>query len=449
MKIKILLLTGLLMVSASIFAQKDELKTLKKIYAREKISDSDLVEYKAMLLKAEPLVAVSIEDDKVYFAFYKAITPVLELNLVMSKPENLNNSGLLGKYLTVENINQLVSNLTATLAYEKKTGKQFYTKKIEETINSFKPMLVNYAVALADESKFKEASIVLASIYDLDKTDIEKLYFAANYAVNAKEYEKALQYYQVLKTLNYSGEGTSYYGKNILTDKEDYFGNTPDAKIDRENKIKLKLYTEPRDEKISSKRPEICKNIALILVELGRSDEAKIAVKEARIESPEDVALILTESDLYLKSNDMVNYKRLISEALEKNPNNADLVFNLGVISYNNKELVDAEKYYLRAIAIDPKYGNAYLNLAILKLDGEKILIDKMNKLGTSAPEMKKYDVLKKQREDVYKGAIPYLEKVTELDPENVEAIKTLIGVYNALEMTDKSKALKEKLKKK
>jgi tetratricopeptide (TPR) repeat protein len=395
------------------------------------------------------LVAVSIEDDKVYFAFYKAITPVLELNSVMSKPENLNNSGLLGKYLTVENINQLVSNLTATLAYEKKTGKQVYTKKIEEIINSFKPMLVNYAVALADESKFKEASIVLASIYDLDKTDIEKLYFAANYAVNAKEYEKALQYYQVLKTLNYSGEGTSYYGKNILTDKEDYFGNTPDAKIDRENKIKLKLYTEPRDEKISSKRPEICKNIALILAELGRSDEAKIAVKEARIESPEDVALILTESDLYLKSNDMVNYKRLISEALEKNPNNADLVFNLGVISYNNKELVDAEKYYLRAIAIDPKYGNAYLNLAILKLDGEKILIDKMNKLGTSAPEMKKYDVLKKQREDVYKGAIPYLEKVTELDPENVEAIKTLIGVYNALEMTDKSKALKEKLKKK
>jgi hypothetical protein len=154
MKIKILLLTGLLMVSASIFAQKDELKTLKKIYAREKISDSDLVEYKAMLLKAEPLVAVSIEDDKVYFAFYKAITPVLELNLVMSKPENLNNSGLLGKYLTVENINQLVSNLTATLAYEKKTGKQVYTKKIEETINSFKPMLVNYAVALAGESKF-------------------------------------------------------------------------------------------------------------------------------------------------------------------------------------------------------------------------------------------------------------------------------------------------------
>jgi hypothetical protein len=71
-----------------------------------------------------------------------------------------------------------------------------------------------------------------------------------------------------------------------------------------------------------------------------------------------------------------------------------------------------------------------------------------MNKLGTSPADTKKYDVLKKQREDVYKSAIPYLEKVTELDSENVEAIKTLIGVYNALEMTDKAKALKEKLKK-
>lgn len=449
MKSKLILLVSAILVSVATYAQKDELKMLKKIYAKEKISDSDLSVYKATLLKAEPLVAGSIEDDKVYFAFYKAVTPVLELNSVMSKPENVNNSALLPKYLTVENVNQLVLNLNATMAYEKKLGKQVYTKKIEETINSFKPMLINYAVSLAGESKLKEAAIVLASIYELDKKDVEKLYFAANYAVNAKEYEKALQYYQELKSLNYSGESTAYYAKNVLTEKEDYFGNTPDAKVDRETKIKLKLYSDPRDEKITSKRPEIFKNIALILVELGRSDEAKLAIQEARKESPEDVGLILTESDLYLKSNDLVNYKKLISEALEKNPNNADLVFNLGVISYNNKELVDAEKYYLRAIEIDPKYGNAYLNLAILKLDAEKILIDKMNKLGTSAPEMKKYDILKKQREEVYKGAIPYLEKVTELDPENIEATKTLIGVYSALEMTDKAKPLKEKLKKK
>ena len=433
MKSKLILLVSAMLFYIVTFAQKDELKTLKKIYAREKTSDADIAEYKVTLSKAESLVSSSTEDDKVYFGFYKAMLPILELTLVMSKPENISNPGLITKYLTVDNVGQFVSNLNATLSFEKKSGKQVYTKDIEETINSFKPMLINYAIALANESKLKDAALVLANIYDLDKKDVEKLYFAANYAVNSKEYVIALQYYEELKSLNYNGECTAYYAKNVLTDKEDYFGNTQDAKLDRDTKIKLKLYTDPRDEKVASKRPEILKNIALILIELGRSDEAKTAIRDARIQSSEDVSLILIESDLYLKSNDMVTYKRLISEALEKNPNNVDLNFNLGVISYNNKDLVEAEKYYLRAIEIDPKYGNAYLNLAILKLDAEKALIEKMNKLGTSPTEMKKYDILKNQREGVYKSVIPFLEKVTKLDPENIEAFKTLIGVYNAL----------------
>jgi tetratricopeptide (TPR) repeat protein len=338
----------------------------------------------------------------------------------------------------------MTSGFNEVVAFEKKSGKQVYTKEIEETIFAFKPILVNFAVALSNESKFKEAALILHSIYELDKKDVEKLYYAANYAVNGKDYLLGLQYYQELKNLNYTGEGVLLYATNKESQKEESFN----TKQERDIYVKGGTHEKPRDEKIPSKRPEIFKNIALILVELGKSDEAKAAIQEARKESPEDVSLIITESDLYLKANDMVNYKRLISEALEKNPTNADLVFNLGVISYNNKELVDAEKYYLKAIEINPKYTNAYLNLAILKLDAEKSLIEKMNKLGTSPAEMKKYDILKKQREDVYKSAIPYLEKVTELDSENVEAIKTLIGVYNALEMTDKAKALKEKLKK-
>ena len=149
-----------------------------------------------------------------------------------------------------------------------------------------------------------------------------------------------------------------------------------------------------------------------------------------------------------MKANDLVTYKKKISAVLEKNPDNADLIFNLGVISYNNKEIVEAEKFYTRVIAINPKYGNAYLNLAILKLDAEKGLIDKMNKLSTSTSDMKKYDVLKKQRDDVFKSAIPYLIKVVELDENNVEASKTLLNVYNALEMTAEAKELKAKIKK-
>jgi len=444
MKSKVLLLVSSILISTTAFAQKEELKTLKKIYGREKTSDSDMADYKATLSKAESLVANSSEDDKVYFAFYKAMSPVLEMNLVMSKPENLNNPALILKYLTVDNVSQLVTNLNATLVYEKKSGKQVYTKDIEETITSFKPMIVNFAIALANNSNYKDAAVVLHAIYELDKKDVEKLYYSANYAVNSKDYDLSLKYYQELKALNYTGADMAYYAINKETKKEDSFN----TKAERDLYLKANSHEKPRDEKLPSKRPEIFKNIALIYIELGKSEEAKAAIKEARIENPEDVALILTEADLFLKEKDMVSYKNLIVEALEKKPNDANLIFNLGVVSYNNKEIVDAEKYYVKAIELDPKYVDAFLNLAILKLDAEKVLIEKMNKLGTSTAEMKKYDVLKKQREDVYKSAIPYLKKVTELSPDNVEAIKTLIGVYNALEMFDEAKVLKAQLKK-
>jgi hypothetical protein len=42
-------------------------------------------------------------------------------------------------------------------------------------------------------------------------------------------------------------------------------------------------------------------------------------------------------------------------------------------------------------------------------------------------------------------GVLPYLEKAYELQPDNDAAKKTLMSVYNALEMTDKYKALKAK----
>lgn len=445
MKSKYVILASAILISVSTFAQKDEMKTLKKLYDKEQPSDNDMVQYKATITKAEPLVTNSTEADKVYLNFYKAMTPILDLNLAMSKPANQNNPLAILKYLTVENVKQLVTGLNNTLDFEKKSGKMIYTKDIEETITSFKPMLIKYAVALGDgdAAKYREAAQILHSTYELDKKDQEKLYYAANYAVNAKDMDLALQYYQELKNLNYSGEGVAYYAINKETKKEESFN----TKQEREIYLKVS-HEKPHDEKIPSKRGEIYKNIALILIQKGKTEEAKTAIQEARKQNPDDTSLMTTEADLYLRAGDMVTYKKLISEILEKNPNNVELIFNLGVISNNNKEYADAEKYYLRAIQIDPKYSNAYLNLAILKLNSEKELIDQMNKLGTSPADNKKYDVLKKKREDMYNSAIPYLEKVVALDENNTDAARTLIGVYNALEMTDKAKALKAKINK-
>jgi tetratricopeptide (TPR) repeat protein len=283
----------------------------------------------------------------------------------------------------------------------------------------------------------------LYDAYLLDKKDTINLYYAASTYVNAKEYDKALKAYEELKKMNYSGKGTNYLAVNKLSGEEDLFTTV----AERDKMVKMGTHETPKTEVIPSKRGEIYKNMALILVDAGKTEEAKKAIAEARAANPEDTSLILTQANLYLETKDFETYKKLISEVLEKNPNDADLVFNLGVLSANAKDVVNAEKYYARTMEINPKYVNAYINMAALKLEAENPVIAQMNKLGTSDKDMKRYAVLKTERQNIFKSVIPYLEKAMEVDPKNEDVSRTLLNVYSALEMTAEKKALEAKMK--
>lgn len=436
MKIKHILLTTTLAMSISVSAQKDELKTLKKIYAKDTPSAADMQEYKAAVAKLE--TTATEEGDKVYTNFYKCMAPIMDI-AVLGKdvtPTQLANA------FTPKSIESLAIGLNATLDYEKKSGKKIYTDDIMETIAGFKPEIVNLAVALSNAKRYNEAGDVLNSLYLLDKKDTDKLFYSASLYVNGKDYDKALKGYEELKKLNYSGEATLYFATNKTSKQEEQFGST----TERDLFLKSGSHEKPRDEKVPSKRGEIYKNVALILMEQGKTNEAKSAITEARKMNPNDDSLILTEADLYLKLNDFETYKSLVNEALAKNPNNADLVFNLGVISANAQKIDEAKTYYKRAIEIDPKYFNAYLNLSEVMLRGDDKYVDEMNKLGTSEKDNKRYEVLKAERNKNFNEILPYLEKAVELEPTNEPAKRTLLSVYNALEMTDKYKALKAKL---
>lgn len=437
MNIKNMLLASAVLVSVSSFAQKEELKSLKKIYAKDEIKGKDLADYKALVIKVEPLATE--EGDKIYATFYKSMVPVLESLAIDQTMPPAQMQIAYAKLVSPKSITDLAAGLNSTLEYEKKVGKKVYTDDILETIQSFKPVMVDFAVGLGDAKKYKEAGDILYAIYQLDKKDQDKLFYAATYAVSGQNYVDALNYYNQLKALNYSGESTTFWAMNKATQKEETFP----TKEQRVIFIKGGTHEKPRDEKTESRRGEIYKNIALILISDGKVDEAKAAVAEARKANPEDNSLIITEANLYI--NDTENYKRLVNEALAKDPNNAELVFNLGVVSAGANKLEEAEGYYKKALAIDPNYVNAYLNLSELKLRADEKFVAEMNKLGTSDKDNKRYEVIKADRDKNFKSVLPYLEKAVELEPKNEAARKTLISVYSALEMTDKAKALKAK----
>ena len=435
MKIKHIVLASAMIVSFSTFAQKDELKGLKKIYSKESPKPEEVVEYKSNLTKLESLATE--ESDKIAAGFYKAMLPLVEIKSLGPTITPAQKASI----VTPKKVDDIEKGLNAALEFEKRIGKKTFTDDIITKIGVYKQELVSYAIALGEQKRDKEASQILYSVYKLDSKDVDKLFYAASFSVNAADFDTALQYYYELKKLNYTGEYTIFYAYNKTSKQEEAFNN----KAERDLFLKSGSHEKPRDEKTSSKRGEIYKNIALILVEKGKIEEAKSAVAEARIANPDDTSLILTEADLFLKVNDFDTYTKLVNQALVNNPNNADLVYNLGVIAGNANKIEDAEKYYKRALEIDPNYFNANLNLAELLLRADQKFVDEMNKLGTSEKDNKRYEVLKAEREKNFKSLLPYLEKAYELQPDNDGAKKTLMSVYNALEMTDKYKALKAK----
>jgi tetratricopeptide (TPR) repeat protein len=419
MKSKYVILASALLISVATFAQKDQIKSAEKA-----LKGGDAQGAITILNDAENMVANSKDVEQAQFYSVKANAYLDLANKKIEESKNLS--------LAAENYKKLID-------VEKASGKLKYSTQAAASITEIKGKLINSAIADSQASKHSEGAKKLYDAYLLDKKDTINLYYAASTAVNAQDFDLALPMYEELKQLNYSGKGTSYTAVNKISGNEDGFNSAKD----RDLAVKLGTHEKPQTEAIPSKRGEIYKNLALILVQKGRSEDAKKAIADARKANPDDSSLILTEANLYLESKDFDTYKKLVGEALQKDPNNADLVFNLGVLSANAKNSADAEKYYLKAIEINPKYTNAYLNLAALKLEAEKPIIDEMNKLGTSAKDMKRYDVLKAQRENVFKAVIPYLKKANELDPKNEDVSKTLLGVYKALEMTAEAKALK------
>lgn len=413
MKLYISLLATLV-ISFNALAQKKELKAIQKLV--------DEAAYTEALTSLGALSALIETAEPKYSAHYYYLSGV-------SKQATKEFSAALDDF-----------NLVKEIETSGKSKK--YTTLIDSGKAKFTEELVNHAIDLNSKDKFAEASDALYLAYTFDKEkNLDYLYFAASSAVNSNVYDKAMKYYQTLKSLGYTGVTKKFYATEVATGKEIEIDETT-AKI----YAKSKDFTNIREQDTESRLPEIVKNIALIHLNQGDNDKAMTAVKDARKLSPKDVGLILTEADLYIKLGDEARFASLMAEAIEQDPNNAILYFNLGVVNANEGNREASIDYYKKAIELDPTYEPSYLNLASVILDGETTIVDQMNSLGTSNADNRKYDELKAKREALFLEAAPILEQLISINPSSVDAITTLKNIYGTIGETEKFKKYRDML---
>ena len=321
----------------------------------------------------------------------------------------------------------LEDTVMAIEAFEKVSNPNNAQSKEKHLVNLINH-LVNKGSDFVEKNDYSSASDCFSNAYRISKKDTIYLYYAASSSVNAKEYDKSLNMYKELKSLNFTGIEKQYFALNIITNMEEAFDN----KLLRDASVQAKTHSNPTEKKSKSRYPEIIKNMALIYNQMGDTEKALGAMLEARAENPDDLNLILTEANVYYAMGNIDKFKSLLEYATELDSENPELQYNLGVIAAEANDVENAKKYYTRAIELNPKYVNAYINLAALILGQEESIIDEMNNLGTSAADDRRYDELRLERKELYFEAIPYLEQAIDIDSNNFQAARTLSNIYSA-----------------
>ena len=409
------------------FSQKKELRQIKRLIGEKFFQEAESVlnSSKDLLLSGD-----SKTDAQYYYYATKIYTEIESFVLATNSLEKL------------MSINTSFYNSEMKLDY----------KNLEEILVV---ALVNSAVADNSSKKWMDGVDKLLLAYEMDKeTNIDYLYFAASGAVNAENFDLALQYYLSLKEKNYTGIKDEYFITNIQSGVEEKVTET-EYKIYQSSKE----YMNPRIGQTESRYPEIVKNIALIYVKKGEDDLAIEAINEARSIQPDDLYLILNEADLYirlsnnakddnLRSQYRQKFKDIMTLAVEKDPENGILYYNLGIISSEQGESADAKSYFEKAIKFKPDYVDSYVAIVNILLEEQSVIINDMDEIAMSnkRSDIAKYDQLKEDLNDVWRKCIPYCEMALEYDPNDLEVLKLLSQFYYKLDNIEGYKRISAKI---
>ncbi len=406
-------------IGMSTLAQKDELKSAEKA-----LKGGDPIAAKTAIDQAES----KLEDkykSKFYFLKAKAYYDIAKKNPAASKES----------YATA------AKSFQDLLAFEKQSGKPRYTKEAQPLLNQLIGDVSTKSIKDYQAKDYKSAKVGLYQTYMLSKKDTTFLEYAANAAYLDKDYDTALKHFVSLKDLGYSGITTTYSATNIESGEKENFN----SKSEMDLMIKTKQYKEPSTDVSKSKRASIIKNIALILADNGKPEEALAAIEESRKENPNDMDMLLTQANIYLKLGKKDEFAKAMTQAITQDPKNPVLYFNVGVINQEQDKMEEAKANYKKAIELDANYSDAYLNLGSLMLEKDQVLVEEMN---NNLSNFKKYDVIKAKQAALYKEVIPFYEKAYELKKAkagkpDIDLARTLMSLYENVGMDDKYKEMK------
>ncbi len=247
---------------------------------------------------------------------------------------------------------------------------------------------------------FAKLGDILALEYDNNTKEkrAELLGDCGTMAKAAKKYDEAIKYYNLALTFNPNAK-VETYGNIMYCQK---MNNDTTAAIQTLNKI---IETYPNDENIVDYTTELI--------------------------------------NFYIQLNQFDKALTYLTQAIEKEPNNSNFLFNIGYLYETSGETEKAIESYTKAISINPKDEGSNLNLGLIYIGQAKKVLEEAD----AAWGTKNYPSLSTKGKDLLKKAYPFIEvyaEVTKEDSAKANAYNDLASIYTQLEMTKDSQRCKD-----
>lgn len=214
------------------------------------------------------------------------------------------------------------------------------------------------------------------------------------------------------------------------------------AELDKDFSNAKLYYNKVRE--LNYPQPLVYSSLASICMEEGDTAAAVTYLTEGRQKHPEDFNMLIAETNYFLTSRQNDKAMANLEEAIVTDPENPTIHYAVGVTYAVMGNVNDAEKSYLKAVELKPDYFEANYNLGALYVNQAAMIIDSANKLPLS--QVKEYDVLKLQADDILRKSLPYLETASALDSTDKNTMLSLKEIYTRLQMYDKLKEINAKL---
>lgn len=150
---------------------------------------------------------------------------------------------------------------------------------------------------------------------------------------------------------------------------------------------------------------------------------------------PNDQWLMANYVDRQLKKGNTEKALGTLEAAIQKEPTNLNLLTIAGNVYITHlNDYKKAEKLFLNALEVDPNSVDVNFGLTQVYFNQALLMMDEAN----NTMDNKKYESLKSQASELYKKALPYLEKVHNIQPDNDQITQALKNTYYNLGMEDK-----------